>query len=90
MRVFVREIAEVREELDLFRRLGGDPREREERRVRREEHLGRWAAAHLMLDADDLEEICALFPEEGWMWEETVLRNDGWVSEKGRWRLRTR
>lgn len=82
-----RELAELQAEHDRAWKVLDDPRQRENRRVRRERHVGVWVAARVMLEAGDLAELRALFPTEWSLWEEALLEDDEWVRGAAGWRL---
>lgn len=82
-----REIAELKEERDRIQKLLDDPLERRKRRERREQQIGRMVAPIARLNTAKLQKLREVFPEETWIWDEAVLRADGWVLYDGEWAI---
>ena len=69
------------------RELLADPSERENRRIRREQLVGRWTVT-FPLEESHLQEIGELAGEEAWLFESSLLKSDGWVKHhEGHWTL---
>ena len=79
--------AEIARLQDIKRRLE-NPELRENRRVRREQLLGRWAAT-LVLGESHLQGVRQLARDEAWLFEPDLMQEDGWKldADKEQWTL---
>ena len=69
------------------RNLLADPREQENRRIRREQLAGQWAVT-LALRENHLQAIRELAGEDAWLFDSLELQSDGWVkNHEGHWTL---
>ena len=81
------EIARLTKARDEQTRLLDDPRERENRRIRREQLAGRWVVT-CWLGEDHLQMIKNLAGTNAWLFDPDHLQSDGWtMNNKGQWML---
>ena len=81
------EIARLTEARDELSRLTNDPEERRNRRIRREQLMGRWVVT-LALEESHLQAIGKLAGAESWLFERGLLQSDGWKKDdNGNWTL---
>ena len=81
------EIARLTDARDEQLRLTHDPEEREKRRIRREQLVGRWVVT-APFQEKHLQAIGNLAGAESWLFEPDLLQSDGWTKDdNGKWRL---
>ena len=75
------------DKLTKRRNLLADPKERENRRIRRVQLVGRWAVT-LALGENHLQAIRNLAGEQAWLFDTDILKSDGWeMDHNGQWTL---
>lgn len=85
---FDREIESLQAERDRRVNLLEDEDQREARRVRREQLIGRWfASVGIGLEADQVQAVCTISGGDAWIWDSDVLKADGWAKGPNGWKL---
>ena len=82
------EIERLQREREEYKRTLEDPDQREARRVRREQIMGRWAAG-LRLGDSHLDGIRRVAADEAWLFAPNLMQEDDWKrdADKGQWTL---
>lgn len=78
------EIARLEAARDDYKRQLSDPVQRENRRIRRQQLLGR-AAETWKLPAKLVDEARPLAGDEAWLFDPEYMQPDGWTLEEGQW-----
>ena len=73
-----RELETLQAERDRLAQLLEDPEQRDARRMRRQQLMGRWAES-LRITPTHLKAIRKVSGSEAWLFDADVMRADGWV-----------